>query len=281
MSRLWPYLRNNWKYLTILSALSLVYFLLYLAGILFIQFILFFAYVALFPALLVREKNNLNKRVWTHNLSEDERWSKTKSAIDKLSDRIDKSKNQAEKKSLQIQKLSLESELRRLEWQVKESDMTQMYNASKGNLKRLDDPESIAGQSTKVELPAMDAKESREFLLKIIKDIHRILKDEPPDSVREALIPITNDLRAHYYVLKKRGTNGSNKTTSDYFVMWATLSSFVRGISPDPELVRYGSYDFSPRLAKVQQSIKSVGEVQKYLKSPNNRYYDDATSYGI
>lgn len=281
MSRLWPYLRSNWKYLAILSALSLVYFLLYAVGILFIQFILFFASVALFPALLVHEKNNLTKRVWTHNLSEDERWSKTKSAIDKLSDKIDKSKNQAEKKSLQIQKLSLESELRRLEWQVKESDMTQMYNASKGNLKRLDDPESIAGQSTSVESRAKDSKESRDFLFKIIKDIDRILKNEPHDSVREALIPITNELRARHNVLKKRGTE-SNKITSDYFVIWATLSSFVKGVSPDPQLIRYGSPDFRPKLAKVQQTIKSQAEVQKSLsQSPKNRYYDDSTLFGI
>ncbi len=251
-------LRENWRYLVILSALLSVYFLLYIAGIFYIQFILFFASAALFPALIVREKNNVKNQALHHDFSVDERWSKTKSAVEKLSDRIDKTKNQAERRSLQVQKLSLETELRRLEWQLKESDMTQMYNAAKGNLRRLDDPKNIAEESDTADGQSESEKKNHDFLLRIVKNVEKTLKDEPPASMKETLVPMMNDLRAHYNILKKRRRDDS--TLSDYFVTWATLSSFVRGSPPDKKLIGYASSGFKGKLEKLQHSINSVSE---------------------
>lgn len=264
-------LRNNWKYLIILSALLTVYFLLYCAGIFYIQFILFFASAALFPVLIVHEKNNMKNQQLSHNFSEDERWSKTKSAIEKLSDRIDKTKNQAERRSLQTQKLSLETELRRLEWKLKESDMTQMYNAARGNLRRLDDSKSVTEGSVNEGEQLESEKRNRSFLLKVVKTVEKILTDEPPTSVREALAPIMNDLRAHYNILKKR--RHDDAILSDYFVTWATLSSFVRGSIPDKRLLGYASSGFRRKLGKLQDQIRSLP--QPITLSSNLDYQED------
>lgn len=248
---------SNRKYLIIALGLAIVYGLLYLCGILFIQFILFFASAALFPVLLVHENDLRNKRGLSPDPSEDEQWSKTKKALDKLNERIEKRKDPAERKSLQVQKLSLESELRRLEWKVKESDMTQLYNASKGNLRRLDDPKTIAQVNGIEEPQNRNTKKTRQYLLSMMKEVRKILHDEPQESVREALTPIANDVRAHYSILKKQKDDDSINVTSNYFVVWATLSSFVRGTSIDRRLERYCSADFRADFEKLLDLITS------------------------
>lgn len=216
----------------------------------------------------------MKNQVQHHDFSVDDRWSKTKSAVEKLSDRISKTKNQTERKSLQVQKLSLETELRRLEWQLKESDMTQMYNAARGNLRRLDD--LAEGSDAKVGQSESE-KKNRDFLLKVVKNIEKTIKDEPPASKKETLIPIMNDLKAHYNILKKR--KHDDAMLSDYFVTWATLSSFVRGSPLDKKLLEFASSGFRSKLDKLHHSITSLPESTLELSSAKYREHDLETRF--
>ena len=117
--------------------------------------------------------------------------------LEKIQKQIDKCKDEAEKKSLHSSMHSLENKLRRLEWSIRESDLTQMYNAGR---------EKWIGCATKsIHIPLLlprkirtdyreDAEnkedeekhgsrlheyESRNYLVKTLLDARAVLRNEP------------------------------------------------------------------------------------------------------
>ena len=141
--------------------------LLYLFGIFFIQTIMLVGYAASFPAILIYEKkrrNGLSSEMTA--FSGDERWSETKSRLKKVEGRIRKSSNPDEKQVLLVQKRSLETELRGLEWKIKESEMTKMYNASKENTRDLW-AQTKPNQSDDNQVEELEKYSNRKHLLKI------------------------------------------------------------------------------------------------------------------
>lgn len=245
--------RGNASYFFIASCYFIACFTLYLLGALYIQFMMLLATIAILPALVVREKNNRNKPVNESNLSVDEQWSKRKKELDKICDDLAKAKDAGQRQKLQRSRLSLESELRRIEWKVRESDLTQMYNASKGKLRELPDLKESSPEIG--EDGVAKTKEYRKTLSKIMKDANSILKHEPLASRSQALAPIVSLLCACYNNLK-RSTDKSLQTVAvDYFVAWATFSSIAKDIDVDPNLAKYASPEYRKNFKKVLQKM--------------------------
>lgn len=249
---------DNQKYLAIGTCYFAACVVLYVCGALYIQFMLLLAAFALFPALLVHERSNLLRRAENANLTDDENWSKTKKELDRVRDNLEKASTDEQRRALQRQTVYLENELRRIEWKVKESDMNQMYNAARGNLRKL--PEQKEGTSE--DQANNSVKKYTSSLANIIKDVRKIVENEPPASRQQALIPIANLVRAQYNMMKKTEACTSN-IRKDYFAVWATLSSFIEGIRIDSELSKYSSQRFRKKFLDFQESLSSYQSSSK------------------
>ena len=234
------------------------------------------------PSILTWEKYSATKRLFSKDsdLSTDERWVLTKMDLEKIQKQIDKCKNQAEKKHLNSSKSSLENKLRGLEWSLRESDLNQMYNAGKGKMDRL--PDGMA--STPSETPAkppkelgeeMESKEdddeemelhsydSRNYLVKTLLDARAVLRNEPSSSLRLVLKPSANNLKAHYNALRRKQTKKSNPTyaalVSDYWVCWVLLYALANHLPLEPDLPKYCSNIFRPKVVAFIKLVHSLG----------------------
>jgi hypothetical protein len=234
--------------------------LLYLFGFLFIQTIMLVGYVAAFPMILIYEKNKRGSMVGSSSTPQDEGWSKTKTELDEVNRKIEKAKNQDESQLLQRQKVELQNKLRNLEWEIRESEMTQLYNATKGNMKiskALSKPELFEPESEKEHAIATN----RRILLTIVKNAEFLIEHEPASSIKVALSPLERELKLHYNVLKK-GRNQkafSESILSDYWVTWISISCLVRGVKLDSKLTKYASKDYRDRFAKF---LNCVGRIE-------------------
>jgi hypothetical protein len=255
-----PFLANGKeKYLLVGASAIAACFLLYLFGFLFIQTIMLVGYAASFPVILIyeRRKRSASSKE-TINFSEDERWSSAKSELEKVEDRIRRCESAEEKKSLTAQKLSLESNLRKLEWQIKESDLTKLYNASKENVRELpgatkpNRPDNYDGEERDEQFS------DRKFLLKLVKEAESVMRNEPFQSLKDALIPVANDLRAHYNNLRRKneGENTKNTILSNYWVTWWTLNHLIERIQVDSDIAKYTSDDYRPKFQKFLRTVR-------------------------
>lgn len=214
---------------------------------------LLLATMALLPALIVHEKNARNKPVTESNLSVDEQWSKRKKELDKICDDLAKAKDPEQRQKLQRNRLFLENELRRIEWKVRESDLTQMYNASRGKLRELPDLKESSPEND--EDDDAKTKKYRKTLSKIIKDADSILEHEPVASRSQALAPIVSLLCACYNNLKRSSDKSLHAVAVDYFVAWATFSSLAKDVEVDPKLAKYASPEFRKNFNKLLQKV--------------------------
>ncbi|MGH2639937.1 MAG: hypothetical protein ACRDF4_11770 [Rhabdochlamydiaceae bacterium] len=251
------------KYALIGAIAIVTCFLLYLFGMLFIETLMLVGYAASFPAMMIYEKNRQRAGATSSSraLSEDERWSRAKIRLEKVDDKIKKAKSRAEGQSLLLEKRSLENELRRIEWEIRESDMTQLFNATRGNLKRLSGVTSKDDRHELVSGKEEQQFSEQKFLLSIAKDAESVVHDEPRPSLKAALKPIACDLKAHYNVLKKKKDieSSSNGILSDYWVTWMALSCLIDGVPVDSGLVKYSSEDYRPRFTRFVKSIQTYG----------------------
>ena len=242
-------------------------------------------YAAAFPTILIYEKrrrSGMSSEMTA--FSGDERWSETKSRLKKVEDRIRKSSNPDEKQILSAQKRTLETELRGLEWKIKESEMTKMHNASKENARDLW-AQSEKSQSDDNQVEELEEHSNRKHLIKIVREAQGILQNEPFASINIALIPLANDLKTHYKILKEslEKENLDRTILSDYWASWMVLSSLVKGVAIDSELAKYTSDEFRPKLKKLIESIeratalhreqsavsKDITNDSEYLKVPD------------
>jgi hypothetical protein len=162
------------------------------------------------------------------------------------------------------EKRSLESELRQLEWQIRESEMTQIYNASKGRMRQVDKPESVITSMSVLDAQFKKLKANRDYLLKTLKETEDIVKEESHPSRDIALERIANDLRAHYNAVKRKTTSGSGSNDnsepsrtllSDYWVCWAAVKSLARGSTLEKDLAKYASKDFEPEFSRFAKTV--------------------------
>jgi hypothetical protein len=246
----------------ILAVLACVLF--YFFGFLFIQTILLVGYVSIFPAILIWEKKKRERAVIDPSrLSEDERWSKTKMKVEKIERRIQREKDTAEKSALLRQKRYLESELRQLEWKIRETEMTQLYNASKGNMKQIDSTRSVITTVNALNAEFKRQQAKKGHLLKILKDVEDIMKNEPLSSREISLMRVANDLKAQYNALKRKkmiisSRNGNSESSrallSDYWACWVAVTSLAKGFAVEKNLAKYTSADFQPEFSKFMKS---------------------------
>jgi len=249
------------KYLIIAAIAIASCCLLYLFGIFFIQTIMLVGYAACFPAILIYEKRRRNgMSSEMTEFSGDERWSETKSKLKKVEDRIRNSSNPDEKQVLLAQKRTLETELRGLEWKIKESEMTKAYNASKENTRDLSWIPAKPAQSDNNQVEEREKYSNRKHLLKIVREAQSIMQNEPFASFKIALIPLANDLKTHYKILKEKSekNNFERSILSDYWASWMVLSCLINGVSIDYELPKYTSDEYRPRFKKLIESAEQA-----------------------
>jgi hypothetical protein len=234
------------------------------------------------PSILTWEKYAATKRLFSKDsdLSTDERWVLTKMDLEKIQEEIDKCKNEAEKRHLNSSKSSLENKLRRLEWSLRESDLNQMYNAGKGKMDRLPDEMASTPSETPAKPPKelgeeMESKEdddeemelhsydSRNYLVKTLLDARAVLRNEPSSSLRLVLKPSANNLKAHYNALRRKQTKKSNPTytalVSDYWVCWVLLYALANNFPLEPDLPKYCSNIFRPKVVAFIKLVHSLG----------------------
>jgi hypothetical protein len=266
----------------------LVCVLLYCLGVLFIQAIALVLYVSLLPVILIAESKN-KAFGSTSNLaisSKEERWSRAKSELDKLEDKAKKTTDQSEKQLLLGRKLYLENELRQLQWEISESEMTEIYNASKGRLTpvraKVDSEGTASGDSSSGKSSKSSEGKQNKYLSKILRNTREVMEKEPEDSLRISLSSIANDVKAHYYVLnrdlrkkafevqpmrdeKPREIVKSASVVSDYWVCWAALQSLAKKSDLRKEnLLKYASENFRPEFSKFLTYVSTKSEKNEF-----------------
>jgi hypothetical protein len=221
--------------------------------------------IATFAGSVVWERHRRNVEIATSPpVSSDEKWTRLKMDLDRIDRKLERTTDQSSRKVLSYQKRWLEAELRKLEWVMKESDLNNMYNATRRSLR-----ESSAGGPARLASDngragpgrVTGAKESgnafdRKNLEKILDNAESILKVEPYASLSSALIPISNDFRAHYNAIKRRSRDSTS--LSDYWVSWAIILSIESGVSVDASMSKYASNEFRPRIAKFLKFVESL-----------------------
>jgi len=239
---------------------------LYFLGILLIQSIMLVGYIAMLPTILVWEKYSGGK---SDSVFDDGRLREKKSEIKKLQGRIDRSQNESEKKILRSKWKTLENELRRLEWSIRESNLTRSHDpANDEGHPSLGDPMFSKSPKSKSESDRSTTNEprerridianleKREHLLKILGDVKQVLTKESQQSVRVELLYLANEVRAHYNIIRKKDPS-LNSLLSDYWVVWVVLYSLSNN-SPLPDnLERYSSSSFRSKFIAFTKFINA------------------------
>ena len=86
------------------------------------------------------------------------------------------------------------------------------------------------------------------------------MQNEPFASLKIALIPLANDLKTHYKILKEKSEkdNFERSILSDYWASWMVLSSLIKGVCIDSELAKYTSDEYRPRFKKLIESAEQT-----------------------
>lgn len=242
----------------ILAALACLLF--YFLGFLFIQTIALVGYASIFPSILMWEKKKREGTIIDPSrLSEDDLWSKEKVKLEKLERQIEKENDPSAKRALVQEKRRLESKLRQLEWKIRELEMTQMYNASKGNMRQIKPPTSVFTTMATLDAGFKRQEARKNYLLKILKDVEETLKTEVPASREITLTRIANDIRAQHNILKRMiakrsspngDSNSSSAVLSDYWVCWVAINSLAKGVAIEKNLLKYCSPDLQSQISK-------------------------------
>jgi hypothetical protein len=206
----------------------------------------------------------------------------------KSSEHLGRIANLARRRVLTGQTSSGIGELRKIEWTVREtarSLLASMQNISKRNMPvSLSSPpsecrttetpkERALANARKRSLDERD-KAQRRLLLSVLDNAEAIISVEPNLSLPDALHPIANELKAHYNEIKKRSRDQKtpiNSTLTDYWVLWATISTLQNGSTLDNRILKYASKDLKERISRIaefsSQSIveraqRSIGSVR-------------------
>jgi hypothetical protein len=275
--------KGTWLRMLVILAVSVSSIVvLSLVGVLLIQAIILVGYFATIPAILTFEKYSARKRFHSGDLSADERWVVTKMDLEKIQKQVDKCKDEAEKKSLHSSLHFLENKLRRLEWSIRESDLTQMYNAGKGKMDRVADENNSPSVPSTPKDPSklhensrdkdaedgedgneLNEYESRTYLVKTLLDARAVLRNEPSSTLRFVLKPSANNLRAHYNALRRSAMKKSDPATngilSDYWACWVLLHAVSNNLPLEPNLPKYCSSAFRPKVVAFIKLVNSMG----------------------
>ena len=223
----------------------------------------------------------------TGDFSNDERWSKLKREISEIEKKLQKTTDQTKKQTLRKNLVYLRGELRRLEFAISESSANAAYNAQRGSLKKIDrDSEHRFEKYARDKIPQAEEtpeqqieseKEERGYLEKIVDNAEAIIRGEPTVSRSSALVPVANDLRAHYNVIRKRDKNAS--TLSDYWLSWLVINSTANQTQIKSSYVKYASNTFRPRIVKLMDLVGTLNlpvMAQDSIQSERNSFTEMA-----
>jgi hypothetical protein len=237
---------------------------LYWVHELYMQFILVVWNVAIVLGIILWEKEKVKKgQFLKDNFSQDEKWVKAKKEFEDVERRIPKSVNPEQKKELETRRRYLANELRRLEWAIKEKESNAVYNAQAGGMRRLgpQNPRnpSLPDQNLQdIEEKSRSAEsKENEYLEKMVGNIIATIHREPPASRSAALQPIANELKAHYFAIKRR--DQYSVSLSNCWAVWSIVSSVTNGLTPDGSILKYASKNFKTPVNKLLQVTQKLG----------------------
>ena len=86
------------------------------------------------------------------------------------------------------------------------------------------------------------------------------MQNEPFASFKIALIPLANDLKTYYKILKEKfeKENFDRSILSDYWASWMVLGSLIKGVCIDSEWVKYTSDEYRPKFKKLIESAEEA-----------------------
>jgi hypothetical protein len=209
--------------------------------------------------------------------SDDERWTKIKMELERTEESLSKVKDSSKRAALIRCKARLENELRRLEWSIRESNMNATYNAGNTKLRNSEseeesrdspersqndfsfEPSDRFSEKSAIRKRAQLEIENKERrnLESILKSAEAVISSEPAVSLPTALLPITNDCRAHYNLIKKRA-NPNSTILADYWVAWSLLMTVQKRLPFESNLEKYSSKEFASVAKKFMKSVDSV-----------------------
>jgi hypothetical protein len=163
-------------------------------------------------------------------------------------------------------KIFLQNELRRIEWRLKEARINALYDAqnfrreekeySQKNYpgEKNDDAPRFRLYFTK-EGKNSTARENA-YLSVVVSNIGTILEKENPETIEFALQPIASEIRAHFYAVKQ--TNPQSSSLSDYWIVWALVTSVINHSAIDTRVLRYSSKSFRTKFSKIAEEFSEI-----------------------
>jgi hypothetical protein len=258
---------------------------------LYIEFILLVWNIAIVLGIILWEKEKVRKgQFLKDSYTQDEKWARAKKEFDDVSTRIRKSDDTKQKKNLETRRRYLANELRRLEWSIREKEANAVFNAQNGGMKKLgpQDPDNnrnssrLSLQEAEEKSRAAEGKEN-EYLEKIIGIIISIVRGEPSTSRSAALQPISNELRAHYFAIKRRDQYAVS--LSNCWAVWSIVSSILNSAKPEDTVLKYASKSFKAPVSRLLQETKKLnvtswGLNSKLEKVPADSPYESKNEDG-
>jgi hypothetical protein len=225
---------------------------LYFSNLIFVQTLLVVWNSSVMVGIVVWEKSSPSKDdALNLDVSADQRWGRMKMRIEWVDKRLAKANTESEKAALVKEKEWLVNELRRLEWSVKESELTSLSLASTGRLGILD-----SGQEDSGPLPlSFEEKNGVKALEKTVDNAVAVVLNEPEGSLTHSLRPLLNNLTAAYNALRRRDKH--SPLLSDYWVVWAVLSARAKGQLVNSEISKYASKEVRPKILRLIEATQS------------------------
>lgn len=220
--------------------------LIYVAGWMSLPLIFLLGNISMMVAIVLWEGEKRAQEVAVdESLSNDERWEKIKVALDGIDKRLSGKVRAEEREDLLKRKGWLLTEKRRLEWTLKDAELTSVEAAAKGALTPLDK----AGSAFGADSPEEGAEEEND-LKKVVGAAEEILAREPSESLEFALRPLLNELTAHYNAIRRK--DSSSPYLADYWAAWGVLKSAETGLEIGPVIAR-ASKKMQPRLGRLMK----------------------------
>jgi hypothetical protein len=224
---------------------------LFFLGLLAIQEILILLNVSAGIGIVLWERERRRSGMLLVGSSKENEWIVLKNHLDSLQKEIKskrKSNDPGQVRILERRRAWLQNELRRTEWKMREEQFDQLFKSKLGALKRKDEISKLEAEEQKVET----------FLFSTLDSVREIAsREKDPESLRLALLPTLNSLKAHYNILKRRGAGRSSLVLRDVWVVWAVVASVAEGISPQDDFLKYPSEPIKKAISKLLKDLKS------------------------
>jgi len=241
-------LRRSLFLLVLANVLAVV--ALYILGLLFIETLFALWNVSVIVAIVLWDREAAKNDPQVETFSAEERWSKAKARLESIERRLKKDMPESEFTALKKERNWLTVELRRLEWSLKESDLTSLTLASMGKVKQLERQDGLAGRRG----GSVSEKDGLKELDRLIGAAVDAVNHEPEESIPFALKPLINRVNADFNQIKK--TDRNSALLQDYWAVWATLSCRYHDQTLDPRIIEYSREEAKEKIERLFQGLE-------------------------